>query len=708
MNQNLILQNLNLQQQKACQILSGPILILAGAGTGKTKTITSRVAYLISRGVLPENILAVTFTNKAAQEMKNRIYKLISNPLPPISNFQLLNCGTFHSICARILRHEVKHLGYGLNFVIYDEDDQVQLIKKIMEELALDPKRFAPAMISAMIASAKSEFIDAKDYQENYAWDFLSKIAGKIYEKYQKTLFEANAMDFEDLIFNCVLLFRKNLAILKKYQERFKYILVDEYQDTNHLQYLFVNFLSQKHRNLCVCGDDWQAIYGWRNANIQNILNFEKDFPECKIIKLEQNYRSTQNILDSADLVIRQNLNQKDKKLWTKKGHGAKVFLCETKNEKSEGEFIIQKIEKQRQKDQKLSYSDFAVLYRTHAQSRALEEAFLRYGIAYQIVGGVKFYQRREIKDIIAYLRLILNPYDRLAFLRVINTPPRGLGKKTCEEIVKLSRDKKLDFISGAREFAFGKISSKMKNSICGFVGFYKLAKEKAKELKLTELINFVCQKSSYKDYLCDGTEEGNTRWENVKELLSVAGKYDDKNFQFPISNFQSNHKSQIPNDQNQHLLAPGAFLEEVALLSEVDEWEEKNEAVTLMTLHSAKGLEFEVVFLAGLEENLLPHSKTLFEPAELEEERRLCYVGMTRAKNYLYLVYARTRKIFGQISANQISRFAADLPEELVEKMITEIIFTGSPNLFGELSEATDLFGILSKLRHPNKKPQP
>lgn len=671
MSQDLILQNLNPEQQKACQILSGPILILAGAGTGKTRTITSRVAYLISQGIRPENILAVTFTNKAAEEMKSRIKDLLKVFQFPISNFQLPNCGTFHSICARILRREAKHLGYSSNFIIYDEDDQIKAVKKIMEDLELDPKKFAPAMILAMISSAKVEFIDFKTYQENYANDFLTKIVAKIYEPYQKFLFDNNAMDFDDLIFNTVFLFKKYPEILKKYQERFKYILIDEYQDTNHLEYLFINLLAQKYRNLCVCGDDFQAIYGWRNADIQNILNFEKDYKETKIIKLEQNYRSTQNILDIADFVIKQNSNQKEKTLWTKRGKGYKTILLETQNERAEGEFVVLEIEKLRGLNQKLQYSDFAVLYRTHAQSRVLEEIFLQYGIPYKIIGGVKFYQRKEIKDVIAYLRLILNPRDEIAFSRIINFPPRGIGEKTAKNLSDFARRNNLDFFSAILKFVKKeKISPKAKNAFLEFEKMFEKFKKEARKIKLSDLIKLVCEKSGYKEYLRNESEEGETRWENIKELLTVAGKYD--NLEILNSKFEilSKFKSQNLKSKIYNFSVLEAFLEEVALLSEVDEWDEKKNAVTLMTLHAAKGLEFDTVFLVGLEENLLPHSKSLFEPAELEEERRLCYVGMTRAKNYLYLVYAKRRQIFGEKAFNQVSRFIANLPEKLAKKI--------------------------------------
>ncbi|MEW6407543.1 MAG: UvrD-helicase domain-containing protein [Patescibacteria group bacterium] len=664
MSQDLILKNLNLQQQKACQILSGPILILAGAGTGKTRTITCRVAYLISQGIRPENILAVTFTNKAADEMKSRIKNLIFSRKLVASSWQLITIGTFHSICVRILRHEVKHLGFSPNFIIYDEDDQIKVVKKIMEDLELDPKKFAPAMILAMISSAKAEFIDFKAYQENYANDFLTKIVAKIYEPYQKFLFKNKAMDFDDLIFNTVFLFKKYPNVLKKYQEKFKYILVDEYQDANHLEYLFINLLAQKHRNLCVCGDDFQAIYGWRNADIQNILNFEKDYKETKIIKLEQNYRSTQNILDTADFVIKQNDSQKEKILWTKRGEGCKTILLETQNERAEGEFVVLEIQKLRESNQKLQYSDFAVLYRTHAQSRALEEIFLQYATPYKIIGGVKFYQRKEIKDIIAYLRLILNPRDEIAFSRIINFPPRGIGEKTAKNLVDFARKNNLDFFSAIFEFVKKeKISPKAKNAFLEFEKMFEKFKKEAKEAELSDLINFVCLKSGYKEYLYDGSEEGEMRWENIKELLTVAGKYDNEKFQI-------NSKSQILNPKNVSQSVLEVFLEEIALFSEVDEWDEKKDAVTLMTLHAAKGLEFDTVFFVGLEENLLPHSKSLFEPAELEEERRLCYVGMTRAKNYLYLIYARGRQIFGQNTFNQVSRFIADLPEKLAKRV--------------------------------------
>lgn len=658
MDQDLILQNLNEKQKEACRIVEGPILILAGAGTGKTRTITHRVAYLISRGIRPDNILAVTFTNKAALEMKNRIKNLLSFP-SPIPHLSSPTICTFHSLCARILRREARHLGFGLNFVIYDEQDQIQLVKKIEEELEIDPKKFAPAMILSMISSAKSELIDFKTYKETYAQDFLTKMIAKIYEPYQRYFFDNNAMDFDDLIFHVVSLFRKRPEILKKYQEKFRYILVDEYQDTNNQEYVLINLLGKDHQNLCVCGDDWQAIYGFRNANVKNIFNFEKNYNGTRVVRLEQNYRSTQNILDAADFVIRQNKEQKEKRLWTKRGEGKKVIFCEVENSHEEGDLVIREITRQKEGvflARPLNFFDFAVLYRTHAQSRSLEEAFLRHGIPYKIVGGVKFYQRKEIKDIIAYLRLILNSRDEMAFSRIINEPPRGLGKKTVHLIKKFAKEQGLDFVSSL--FHLDKISQitpKAKAALLDFVRTYEKLKEKSKRQKLTDLIDLVTRRTGLKEYLRDGTEEGEIRWENARELLTVAKKYEA---------FGETKGGGQAIQTNSKTKALEAFLEEVALLSEIDEWDEKKDAVTMMTLHAAKGLEFDTVFLVGLEENLLPHSRSLFEIPALEEERRLCYVGMTRAKNYLYLVRAVSRRMFGQNMQNPISRFIENLPK--------------------------------------------
>lgn len=736
---NPILDLLNEKQREACKIKSGPILIIAGAGSGKTRTLTHRVAYLIQEGINPENILAVTFTNKAANEMKERIQKLLIN-WQQIYNLQCLKkrkklfqqqavktdyldfndiakssmtqfslalnykhrglnslptIGTFHSVCAKILRKEIDLLGYKRNFAIYDEYDQISLIKDIIKEQALDLEKINPETVLAAISSAKNELIEFDEY-EHYAQGFFEKNVAKIYECYQKSLKFHNALDFDDLIMLTCKLFKKHPKVLAKYQEKFKYILVDEYQDTNHAQYEFINLLAKKHRNICVVGDDWQGIYGWRGANIQNILNFEKDYPEAKIIKLEQNYRSTQNILDASHNVIIKNVNQKEKRLWTKNNKGEKIIVYEARDEKDEAEFVIKEINKtfenfiaRKQSNSKFNsilmklanfsksdidkfsplrdckklnqtqnfYNNFVVLYRTHAQSRVLEEVFLNYGIPYRIVGGIRFYERAEIKDAIAFLKIIQNQNDVVSVKRVINVPPKNIGAKTFFILEKFAKDHNLDLISAAeRAKEISEIVSSSQKSLIRFAKTIRNCVEESKKLKLTKLIDFVLKKSGYRDYILDGSEEGEVRFENIQELKSVARKFDD---------FASIKEALCE------------FLEEVSLISSIDELDERyrdgqeNDAVTLMTVHSAKGLEYDTVFICGLEENIFPHSKSMLEPQELEEERRLCYVGMTRAKRKLYLIYARKRQLFGYMQVNLPSRFIEDIPERYIKRLI-------------------------------------
>lgn len=667
---NQILENLNPEQQAACKIINGPILILAGAGTGKTRTITHRIAYLISQNIKPEDILAITFTNKAAEVMKNRTEDLLTNCRLQVASYKLRAAsrrlpimGTFHSFCGRVLRHEAHHLGYARSFTIYDDGDQTHIVKRVLESLNLSPKKFPPPMILSLISSAKVEMVDWKTYQQKYANDFLTKIVSQVYEKYTAFLKKNMAMDFDDLIYNTVLLFQKFPQVLAKYQERFRYILVDEYQDTNHLEYLLVKLLAQKYRNLCVCGDDFQSIYGWRNADVQNILNFEKDFSEVKIIKLEENYRSTQRVLDAADFVIKQNTAQKDKTLWTKKKEGPFVTIHESRDSRGEGEFIVTEIERLCE-EFSLNYRDCAILYRLHAQSRAIEEVLLDYKIPYRIIGGVRFYERKEIKDIIAFLRLILNPSDVVAFRRVINEPTKGLGEKTIGKLEEFAETRKINLIAGCasakeangiaskaaltlEKFAkmYGEFSKEYNCEPRGIHGYPAPYTVQGKKLELADLIKWVAKKTGYEEYVKDGTIEGEARWENIEELFTLALKY----------------------KENENALQ--AFLEEVALFSETEEYVPGDNKISLMTLHSAKGLEFEAVFMPGLEENLLPHSKSMLEMPQLEEERRLCYVGMTRAKKFLYLLHTISRQMFGKIINNPISRFIQEMPENLAQR---------------------------------------
>lgn len=616
--------DLNEKQKEAVETVNGPVLIIAGAGSGKTRALTCRVAHLINGGISPRNILALTFTNKAAEEMKKRIFKLVGVQ----NNFadDSLFAGTFHSFCAKILREEAEKIGYKRNFVIYDDDDQTALVKQIMKESAVDPKRVSPNAILAVISRAKSELIGPEDFAASDG-GYFRDVAAKIYPVYQDALAGANAFDFDDLIMKVVEVFQKNPDVLEKYREIYRYILVDEYQDTNFGQYILVKLLAQKYRNLCVVGDDWQCVYSWRNADFRNILNFEKDYPEAKVIKLEQNYRSTKNILDCAGAVIAENNFRTEKELWTENPAGAKLKICAVANEKKEGDFIAKEIVNLA-KEGKYAFKDFAVLYRTNAQSRALEESFLKADLPYRIIGGVKFYNRKEIKDILAYLRFIANPDDLIGLQRIINVPPRGLGDFSPASV---------DYLAEAE-----KISPRKLAAAKNFGGFIKKTRALADKITVSELIKIIIKETGYADWLGGGTPQEDSRLENIKELASVALNYGDLN----------------------------EFLEHAALISEADRADFKKDAVNLMTAHLAKGLEFPVVFIAGMEEGLLPHSRSLMagSAAELEEERRLCYVGMTRAKECLYLLFSRRRLGFSGRRESVPSRFLANIPEHLVE----------------------------------------
>lgn len=639
--ENKIFDGLNDKQIEAVRAVEGPVLILAGAGSGKTRALTHRIAFLISSGIKADNVLAITFTNKAAGEIKERVQKLLEsgirnqelgprfhNSLFIFPNSGLPNMGTFHSICLKILRQDVDQLGYSKNFIIYDEDDQLSAVKKVMQELEIDAKKFNPKTALGKISDAKSELISAEKFADK-AKEYGDKIVAKIYAFYQSLLRQNNALDFDDLIMLCVELFRKHPETLAKYQQIFKYILVDEYQDTNHAQYAWVNLLAKKHRNLFVIGDDAQSIYGWRNADIRNILDFEKDYPETKVIKLEQNYRSTKKILEAANHVIKNNRTQKPKKLWTENSGGGKILFREAASEKEEAEYIAQTIIKNAERG--IGLNDFTVLYRTHAQSRALEEAMIKYGLPYRILGGVKFYQRREIKDILAYLRLAINPSDSLSLDRIYNVPGRGIGKTSYEKI----RAGDLDLVG--------------KNQLAAFEELKKLLQElaaKAGELSPGQMIKKIIKATGYEQYINDKTADGEERWQNIQELFTATKKYDALK---PPEGLEK-------------------FLEEVALIQETDKLEQKKKAVNLMTIHSAKGLEFPVVFIAGMEEGIFPHASSIFDPPELEEERRLCYVGITRAKQELHLLFCRKRMIFGTTQINSPSRFLFEIPEHLVE----------------------------------------
>ncbi len=637
-----VLENLNEQQRKAVETVNGPLLIIAGAGSGKTKTLTHRVAYLIKeQKIHPRNILAVTFTNKAAQEMSQRIVHILYPEADKNYKYNLYGSaelptiGTFHAICSKILRSEIEVLGYSKTFHIVDDQDQHVLMKKVLKELEIDPQQFNPRAISANISKAKNELIDSEQFS-NQVGGYYEEIVAKVYKKYQTTLKENNGLDFDDILMLTAGLFQK-----------FRYILVDEYQDTNHAQYVLINLLASKHRNLCVVGDDWQSIYKFRGADIRNILNFEKDYPEAKVIHLEQNYRSTQIILDAAYGVISKNINRKDKKLWTEKEAGQLIASFEAEDESDEAEFIASEIKKEKRK-----YSDFVVLYRTNAQSRVIEEIFLRRSIPYRIIGGIKFYQRKEIKDVVAYLRLISNFNDLISLERVINEPKRNIGPVTLKKWVNIAKKNNISCIeAGIQSSVISSQSSKIPiskiDAIVKFSEFIRRMKDVQPRIKLTDLVEKVFKESGYEQMLLREGTEGEMRWENVKELVSVAQKYDEMESEDKLS----------------------AFLEEIALASDVDKINQSDEAVHLMTLHSAKGLEFPVVFIAGLEEGILPHSQSMLSHVEMEEERRLMYVGLTRAKEKIYLLFTRQRMLFGSTQMNSPSRFLEDIPEKLVTR---------------------------------------
>jgi len=653
-----IFKDLNPQQKEAVLTSEGPILILAGAGSGKTRVIAHRIAYLIyGRRIPPQNILAVTFTNKAANEMRERVEGLLEDrkirrqgdkntpylPIPLSSRLPYL--GTFHSVCVKILRSEIKTLGYKSNFAIFDEGDQLLAVKAVMEKLELDPKQYEPRMILSLISSAKSELISPLRYRQFIQSQF-QEIVSQVYFEYEKLLRANHALDFDDLLNKTIEIFRKFPHLLTKYQHRFRYILIDEYQDTNHAQYILTKLLALRHQNICVVGDPDQSIYGWRGADIRNILNFETDFPKTKIIKLEQNYRSTKSILAAASSVIKCNVARKEKELWTDNEDGIPVIVYQAVSEKDEAEFIVTEIakdqEEARYRDSQFFYSGYVILYRTNAQSRALEDVFLKRGIPYKIVGGVRFYERAEIKDILAYLRLIQNPDDKISLERVINLPKRGIGEATRKLVVGLG-------LSGWLE---SNKNSRMYQKVKAFSDLMDDLRQEANKINPVELIDQILKKIKYREYLFGKTIynpeaniEAESRWENVQELKTVAEKF-----------------ASLPHEE-----ALAEFLTEVSLLTDIDEWNEAADAITLMTLHNAKGLEFKSVFIVGMEEGLFPHSRSMLEPAELEEERRLCYVGMTRAMKQLYLIYSQSRMIFGSIQVNLRSRFLDEIPQDLI-----------------------------------------
>ena len=629
------LDNLNDKQKEAVLYNDGPLLIIAGAGAGKTKTLTSKIAYIIDEHLAtPYNILAITFTNKAAKEMRDRLYSLIGDEA------RKLQVSTFHSFGLKLLRENYELLGYDRNFVIMDSDDSLTVVKKIIKDLDYDPKVYNPKAIRNKISSCKNELISAKAY-ERYAVSDYEQVIQKVYEKYEKKLQQNNSVDFDDLLILPIKLFREHQDVLEKYQNLYQYVLIDEYQDTNQAQYILTKMISEKNRRITCVGDDSQSIYSFRGANYKNILNFENDYKDAKTILLEQNYRSTGNILDAANQVIKNNRDRKDKNLWTNKGPGEKIKYYRAYNERDEAQYVIRKIKELVNRN--VEYKDIAVLYRTNAQSRVVEEEMLKENLPYRVIGSFYFYSRKEIKDLIAYLRLIHNSKDNISLLRVINTPKRGIGLKTIENLTTKADTEGIsiyDAIESGKELEFKKTIEKLKSV--------------AEDLTLTELIDKVLDASGMKKELeSEQTLEAEVRLENLEEFKSITKAFEEK----------------------EGLISLEDFLLEISLVSDVEEYKDDPNRISLMTVHSVKGLEFDHVFVVGMEEGLFPHMNSLMENVALEEERRLCYVAITRARDDLHLVNARRRTLFGKEQVNPVSRFISEINPDLLETNVKDEI---------------------------------
>jgi DNA helicase-2/ATP-dependent DNA helicase PcrA len=688
-----ILDGLNPAQHEAVTYTDGPLLILAGPGSGKTRVIAHRIAYLIAElGVAPGRVMAVTFTNKAAHELRDRVESLLGGVARGVT------LGTFHAVCARILRIDGEQIGVPRSFAIYDDADQMALMKRAAAEYNLEPRQYPPRAILSMISKAKSELIGPDGYVQT-VHDYFGEIVARLYERYQAMLTENNALDFDDILMKTVALLRDQPELLERYRERYKHVLIDEFQDTNVAQYVLARLIAPPpDANICVVGDPDQSIYSWRSADIRNILNFEKDYPRAEVVRLEQNYRSTQNILDGAQRIIAANTQRKEKNLWTEKGAGDPIVVYEAYNEEEEAAFVAQEVK--RMSRQGLRLGDMAIMYRTNAQSRALEERFVAERLPYRLVGGTRFYERREIKDLLAYLRLVLNPFDSVSLDRVLNVPPRRIGDRTQQELQSWAKSLEvpvytaLQLLAGesgeygqagkrtsgqtegaaldpARPEAFegrgpatfeelrssleatppiaSPFASPARTALLAFLSLLNDLIAEAPVLTVSRLLTLVLERTRYRDYLIDAfPADGEERWENVQELRNVAAQFDEL--------------------EPEHALM--RFLEDVALMSDTDEYDEKIDAATLITLHAAKGLEFPVVFIVGMEEGLLPHIRSFDDPHQMEEERRLAYVGVTRAKDRLYLVRAFRRALMGQGGHNPPSRFLKDLPAELVHQV--------------------------------------
>ena len=656
-----ILEGLNAKQREAVETIEGPLLIIAGPGSGKTRVITHRIAYLARVcGVSPYRMVAVTFTNKAARELRQRLNQLMGAGMRDIT------AATFHSFCAMVLRRDGEAIGLDRSFAIYDNADQHELIKRSMKEVDVDPKRFAARAVQSAISGAKSQLLSVEGFALQRG-NYFDEIVSRVYERYEHLLTQASALDFDDLLLKINFLLDRFPDIASKYQNRFVHFMIDEFQDTNLAQYAIAKKLSQTHRNLCVVGDPDQSIYSWRNADIRNILSFQSDYSEAKVIALEENYRSTATILDAAEKLIAANTQRVEKQLWTKNGRGVPIVVSEGYDEREEAQFVIKELQNLNRGDagadgHAYALGDIAVMYRVNAQSRALEEACLRYGVPYRVVGSLKFYQRQEVKDVTAYLRLVANPADDVSLSRVINVPSRGIGRRTLDELARVARDGGISMYSAIESLALSEENNGRPTqperdpaphpfaprSAKALINFWRLIKVLAAEsekLDLPELIDLVVERTGYKRYVLDEAERGEERWDNIQEFRNTAGEF-------------------LHLGRGEALTA---FLESVSLVSDTDNLEETPDAITLITLHQAKGLEFPVVFIVGMEEGILPHVRSMDDPEQMEEERRLCYVGVTRAKERLYLLRAFRRRFRGGSEVGMPSRFLTDIPRDLI-----------------------------------------
>ena len=650
------LDDLNPMQREAAEHQEGPLLILAGAGSGKTRVLTYRIAHLIARGIEPSAILAITFTNKAAKEMRERVLTLVG------SEGQGLWVTTFHSACVRILRREIDNLaGFNRNFVIYDTGDQQSLLKACLKELDYDEKKFPVRSVAAVISDAKNKLQDPEEFSYK-AVDYFQQKVVDVYKAYQKKLKSNNALDFDDIIMLTVQLFQQNDYVYRYYQDKFRYIMVDEYQDTNHAQYMLIKLLASEYRNLCVVGDDDQSVYGFRGADIQNILDFERDYPEAKIIKLEQNYRSTQKILEAANAVVRNNESRKEKSLWTENSEGQAVVCYVGSDERDEAGYVVNRIKRLHELEGR-PFNDFAILYRTNAQSRALEERLMKEATPYRIFSGLKFYQRMEIKDILAYLSVLYNPADQVSFARVLNVPKRGLGDSTLQKILEYADEQGMPVLDAILEAEYiPELSTRAKKPLIAFAHLMQGLLSLARESSVSDLVEEILNKTGYKAILeAEKTTEAETRLENLMEFLSVTAEYDAKAAQAALNALNDGA------EENETVPGLSGFLEQVSLVADIDELDQGEEAIALMTMHSAKGLEFPVVFVVGMEDGIFPSSRSLMEPMVLEEERRLCYVAITRAREKLYLCNTEMRMLYGKTQYNQPSRFLMEIPSDLM-----------------------------------------